>query len=147
MPSTSRSPDSIQFVLDANLSANVAKALALVGLPYRHVSDIPRFEGPKPGQSTRSDEDIAAWCARAGLVLVTLDDDFRARTVKTAILAGLGVEVIVISHPVAGAEMQLLTLLRLRESWCRTIADLPSGGRIWVQDRRRPLALYKRRGL
>jgi hypothetical protein len=84
----------------------VAEALAIVRLPFVHVSRVPSMGSAVVGRSPTPDEVIAKWCAATGRVLVTCDEDFRGRWVRSGLLCKHGVEVIVFEKELAGLEEQ-----------------------------------------
>lgn len=122
------------FCLDANLSYRIAQALQLVEQPVMHVWDaLPHRQTGTPGQSRATDEEIARWCAQTEHVLVTVDEDFRGRWVRSGVLAAEGVEVIVFNRPPIGLDEQHLEVTRHLPYWKSTLEKSPYQHRVWAQ--------------
>jgi predicted nuclease of predicted toxin-antitoxin system len=56
------------FLVDENLPARLAEELSSRGFPSRHVSDVPSLR-------TAPDDEIVAYAAREGLVIITKDKE------------------------------------------------------------------------
>jgi predicted nuclease of predicted toxin-antitoxin system len=108
--------------------------LQIVRQPVTHVTmALPKSRTGTRGQSQASDHEIARWCARTEHVLVTVDEDFRGRWVRSGVLAAEGVEVIVFnSQPVGLAEQHELVTKHLRH-WMSTLSRSPYQHRVWAQ--------------
>ena len=115
----------------------MADALASVGEPVIHVSKVPGFEGDVAGQSPADDETIAKWCAATGRVLVTCDEDFRGRWVRSGLLERHGVEVIVFDEELAGLRAQHREITRHLPHWQQELGLHQPGHRVWLQSRHR----------
>lgn len=133
---TPRQPDELRFLLDANLSYRVSDALQTVELPFLHVSQVPGFGSDITGHSPADDETIAKWCAATGRILVSVDDDFKGRSTRTSLLTTLGAEVLVLSWQPRGLQEQHHAITTFYPRWCETLAQSPSGQRVWIQNRR-----------
>lgn len=129
----------LKYCLDAQLSYRVAKALQLVGWPVVHVSEVPELQQADTvaGQCRAEDPDIAAWCARQGRTLITSDEDFRGRWVRSGELEKHGVEVIVFERELAGLQKQHERITAQMPVWGRTLGPYPPGHRVWVQGEKR----------
>ena len=126
------------FCLDANLSYKVGDALALVELPIIHVyRALPQHQGPVVGHCHAPDEVIAPWCAKTQHVLVTIDEDFKGRWLRSGLLAAHGVEVIVFDKDIPGLTAQHLRITTCLPWWQRTLEPHPYGHRVWLQTRKR----------
>jgi Domain of unknown function (DUF5615) len=123
--------------LDANLSYRVAAALATVHLPFIHVSRVPGMESDVVGRSPTPDEVIAKWCATAKRVLVTCDEDFRGRWVRSGLLKKHGVEVIVFEKELAGLDEQHHRITMHYPWWQSTLGKHKPAHRVWLQGSRR----------
>jgi hypothetical protein len=121
----------------------VADALALVGYSFMHVHQLPGNTAPIPGQCDLDDSAIAIWCGKANRVLVTCDQDFRTRWLKSGLLAREGVEVIVFSRNIAGlAEQHRRVTLHLPD-WIKLLEQQGYGHRVWEQPTRGLLRLRR----
>jgi hypothetical protein len=138
-----RGSDDLRFCLDANLSHKVARALRLVELPFAHVADV--FGGAVTGQSPVEDEVIARWCGTGGHVLVTIDGDFRARWVRSGLLATHDVEVIVFHRDILGLAEQHRRVTLAYEGWVQALCRHDAGHRVWEQRARGSPTLMRRR--
>jgi predicted nuclease of predicted toxin-antitoxin system len=120
--------------LDANLSYKVGQALALIDLPVLHVWDaIPSSRGSVKGQVQASDQEIANWCALAEYVLVTTDEDFRGRWVRSGLLQAQNVEVVVFTKDIKGLRNQHARVTRHLPYWEEELSRQPFGFRVWEQ--------------
>jgi len=141
-PDRPRQPDELGFVLDAQISYRVADALALVGLPFLHVSKVPGFGDPAVrGRAPVEDADIAKWCGVTGRILVTADGDFKGRWVRSGLLARHGAEVIVFTEELVGLREQHLRITTGYSHWPARLAAHQAGHRVWLQGRRGLLQL------
>lgn len=134
--SSARRRRSPTFCLDANLSYKIAEAMKLIELPIIHVSRIPGFRGAVTGQSPVEDEVIAKWCATTKTVLVTQDEDFTTRWVRSGLLAQHGAEVIVYGYELLGLEVQHRTMVTHYPLWVARLEPLDYRHRVWQQGRR-----------
>lgn len=132
---TPRQPEDLAFLLDANLSYRVSDALKMVELPFLHVSEVPGFEGEVAGQSPASDERIAKWCAVMKRILVTVDDDFKGRTARNALLSTLGAEVIVLDWQPTGLAERHRFVTHFYHRWIEDLSHFEAGPRVWIQKR------------
>ena len=72
----------------------MAEALKLCGYPITHVTEVlPGGATGVPGRNRTPDDVIASWCAHTGRALVTIDEDFRGKWLRSGLLANAGVEV------------------------------------------------------
>jgi hypothetical protein len=109
-----------------------------MGLPFKHVFDVPEFEMYRTsvvGQTQVPDTDIAQHAADNQLVLITFDNDFRAKWVRLGVLAKCGVEVIVLPQ-VPGLDGQLLKIAQGFPHWLTTLGKQPYSYRVWSHNRR-----------
>lgn len=144
MPTTPRQPDEIRFCLDENLSYKVAEALRVVGVPLLHVSRVPGLGGAKAGQSGADDATVAKWCSATGYVLITCDNDFRAKWVRSGLLASLGVETIVFGWQPRGAKEQHRLITGFYDKWTDQLKHHTAGHRVWLQPKRGRLKVQGR---
>lgn len=133
------SPDPIRFCLDENLSYRVADALQIVGVHILHVSKVPGLAGQITGHSGADDPTVARWCATTSHILITCDSDFRARWVRTGLLAKEGAEVIVFKWQVSGLQEQHREITTRLPSWTDSLTRVQRGHRVWIQAKRGPL--------
>lgn len=126
------------YCLDANLSYRVASALALVEHPVIHVVEAFPHKVPKPGRCNAEDGEIAEYCAKAELVLVTTDSDFQGRWVRSQLLARHGVEVIVFTEELPGLSEQHRRMTLHLPTWATTLNRDPYGYRVWTQGSKGP---------
>jgi len=110
-----------------------------------HVAKVPGFDGDRPGRSGAKDESVAKWCAATGYILITCDDDFSGRWVRTGLLKREGVETIVFTWQVRGLQEQHREITARYDAWANKLAALPEGHRVWLQRRRGPLQLQRER--
>lgn len=123
------------FCLDANLSFRVAKALAIIEHPVIHVASIPGLgTSTVPGQQNAEDEDIAKWCATTETTLVTADEDFRGRWVRSGALMRHGTEVIVFKKQLVGLDVQHRIITVCLPGWHQRLDPQAYAHRVWEQD-------------
>jgi hypothetical protein len=118
-----------------------------MGLPFRHVFEVPEFERYRTtvvGHTKVPDPEIAQHCADNELVLITFDDDFRAKWVRLGVLAKCGVEVIVLPQ-MAGIDGQLLKVAQCYQNWLRVLGNHPYSYRVWSHDRRSRIPQLRRK--
>lgn len=129
-----RSSTPRQFCLDANFSWKIGEALGLVGLPITHVwQAFPTYQGSIRGHCTAPDSEIAKWCGRTGHVLVSMDDDFTGRWMRSKVLESYGVEVIWFNKQVAGLPEQHRRVTLHLPLWQEELGRYAYGFRIWEQ--------------
>lgn len=122
----------------------MAKALAIVELPFIHVTDaLPAPPGTPRGRLPRPDPDIAKWCGMTNYVLVTIDADFHTRWVKSGLLAAHGVEVIVFAADLKGLDEQHARVTRHYPYWQSELGLNPYVHRVWVQTLRKAPGLIQ----
>lgn len=116
----------------------MAEALTLVEWNVTHVSLVKELEKPDTpkGQCKAEDGEIAKWCSENGRVLVTGDEDFSGRWVRSGELAKHGVEVVVFDRELAGLRTQHERITRHLPHWVRALSAYPAGHRVWVQGER-----------
>lgn len=88
---------------------------------------------------------MAAWCASNERVLITCDDDFRARTPRTRALADSGLEVIVFTYQLLLLSAQIATITARLPAWQAKLSQLPYDTRVWLQYRTGALRLDAQR--
>lgn len=108
-----------------------------------HVSRVGALSTTSRGRSNAPDEDVARWCAADERVLVTCDDDFRGRRVRTAGLTETGLEVIVFVAQLRGLQNQIDTISQKAVAWQDQLGPLPYGPRVWIQHSRGGLRLQR----
>lgn len=118
-----------------------------MGLPVTHVvRALPAYAGPVEGQSRAPDEVIAPWCARTEHVLVTIDEDFKGRWIRSGLLAEHGVEVIVFDRDIIGLAEQHHRITMHLPHWQDELSGAPYAHRVWLQTRKqRPQLLIGKR--
>ena len=94
-----------------------------------------------PGQTKIPDADIAKWCAANQNVLVTADQDFKGRWMRSGLLGTHGVEVIVFMRDLEGLSFQHATITKYLPNWQGTLSLDPYGYRVWDQPLNRPMRL------
>ena len=112
----------------------MAQALALVEEPILHVSEaFPDNTGGVPGNCNVPDEQVAEWCGKTAYVLVTADEGFHGRWIRTGLLSNHGVEVIVFDREIKGLPEQHRRITRHLTRWKDVLERDPYGFRVWVQ--------------
>lgn len=111
----------------------MADALALVEHRVMHVCTLPGNTAATPGCCDIADEEIAEWCAREKQTLVTIDEDFRGRWVRTGLLKKFGVEVIVFDKDVKGLDEQHRRITLHLPYWHLALGPGPYAYRVWTQ--------------
>jgi hypothetical protein len=107
----------------------------LVELPVVHVwNQIPGYENPvTPGNCEAPDEKIAEWCGQNDRVLITVDQGFQGRWIRTGLLQDNGVEVVVFDKDVKGLDEQHRRIALHLPYWQAAMSRDPYGFRVWVQ--------------
>lgn len=119
-------------------------ALATVEEPFTHVTELcPEYTTGTPGQNRAPDELIAERCSDGGIVLVTVDSDFRGRWLRTGVLGNHGVEVIVFTRDIEGLDEQHRLVTRWLPRWKTELGKHRYGYRVWDQPHNRPI--YRRK--
>lgn len=132
------------FCLDSCLSYRVAEALIIVDYAVTSVAnEFPHPRGNPGGATGISDEEIAARCALSELVLVTVDDDFATKWVKSHLLAEQGLEVIVFSRQIEGLQEQHRRITSHYPDWQTKLDEHPYGYRVWEQPMRGRLRMMQ----
>lgn len=112
----------------------MAEALKLCGYPITHVTEVlPGGATAVPGRNRTPDDVIASWCARTEHVLVTIDEDFRGKWLRSGLLASAGVEVITFDREVAGLRAQHERITKHFPWWEQELSKQPYGHRVWTQ--------------
>jgi hypothetical protein len=115
----------------------VAEALALVGLPVVHVvTALPAYAGPAAGNSRAPDDKIAEWCAQTEHVLITTDQEFQGRWIRSGMLAKHGAEVIVFDRQLVGLQEQHRRVTIQLPIWQAELGKQAYAHRVWEQSHR-----------
>ena len=142
-PSGGRDSTERRYCLDANISYRVAEALSLVTWPVTHVSLVEELGSDDLllGRSDATDADIGRWCRETRTVLITLDDDFKARRARAWTIAGEGAEVVLFEYALAGVRQPHAEFTRLLPVWERELGRYGYGPRLWrqVKNRNKPV--------
>jgi hypothetical protein len=113
----------------------VAQALRCVEWDVIHVSEVTEFVSTQveKGQTPVSDDDIMAWCANQGYVVVTQDDDFTGAKVRAESLRCKNLEVIWIPGQIIGVMEQHRRITLHLPHWERELGRVSPAPRIWEQ--------------
>jgi hypothetical protein len=115
-----------------------------VAVAVIHVSQaLPSGATAVPGQNRTPDNVIAHWCAQTEHVLVTTDEDFRGRWLRSGLLAAAGVEVITFDHDIPGLRQQHARITKHFPWWEGELCKRPYGHRVWIQRQRNPPTMTK----
>ena len=136
-----------RYCLDANISYRVSQALTRVTWPVTHVSLVAQLGSDDflPGRCDAPDADIGRWCRDTQTVLITLDDDFKARRARAWTMAGEGAEVILFEFELAGVQQPHAEITRLLPVWERALGRYEYGPRLWRQVRNRTTPVLDQR--
>lgn len=119
-------PAEPRFLLDENLSPNVAQGLAAAGMS---VTSSIAIEDLGAGAS---DERIIEWCARHGWVWVTTDHDAQSRELRMAVVPAAGVTAILLTRQPRDRLEHVEVIVRHYREWVRTLQEDPRHG-VWLQ--------------
>lgn len=125
----------------------MAEALARVDQPVSHVfHELGPGTATVYGQTNIEDVEIARWCGQTGTVLVTIDEDFRARWVRSGALERHGVEVICFDRDIIGLQEQHRRVTVHLPAWQQELTAHPYAHRVWLQTtRQRPEIIVGKR--
>lgn len=99
------------------------------------VRAFPPPSGTVHGQHPAQDAEIAKWCAVAEYVLITCDQDFRGRWVRSGLLREHNVEVVVFTEELSGLREQHARVTRHLPYWEQELSKQPFAFRVWEQGR------------
>jgi hypothetical protein len=111
----------------------VASALNSVDYPLIHVNDAFPQNIVHTKFNKTPDEDLARWCAQTQHVLVSTDEDFQGKWVRSGLLRDEGVEVIWFTGDLVGIREQHHRITRHFPSWELELGRQPYGHRVWIQ--------------
>ena len=134
---TSLPPEPPRFLLDENFSHWLGELLPRFDYEVQQVQRVPELGRPTPRvaglRHGASDEEIAEWCAREGLVVVTCDEDFRSRELRVGAYNRRGVDVVLCTRQPTGLREQLELVVLWYPKWTKAVATAQRHPQLWLQ--------------